>query len=304
MKIFLRIALSLFAVAAMTGCYGKYVDDAPTTTVCFAQPKPFRTVISDRDMEIYVGVSIGGKRAVDMNDWATFEIAPELLDGTSLTLLPTSYYNLASADRMTVRRDDLPVADVRMTFTDAFYADPLSVGKHYALPLRITGSSLDEIVEGKETTVVAVKYISTYHGTYYVKGSYTEVSAIGGTQVGDPVVYSNQDLTANITRDISTRDASTVVRPGVANVTMGAGQSASVAMRVNPLGAGGEFDVEVTDGGGTLPVTGISGRYYPKDTNSEFVLSYYFERAGKFYKVEETLILRQDPNLDLRFETW
>ena len=39
-------------------------------------------MIADRDMQIRVGVAIGGKREVDMNDWAEFEIDPALLTGT------------------------------------------------------------------------------------------------------------------------------------------------------------------------------------------------------------------------------
>jgi hypothetical protein len=304
MKIFFRIAMLLVAAVAITGCYGDFVGDAPTTTVCFAQQKPYRTVISGRDMEIFVGVSIGGKREVDMSDWATFEIDASLLSGTGLELLPPSYYTLTSPDRFTVRKSNLPVADVGITFTQAFYDDPKSVGKYYALPLRIKESSLDEIVSGKESTVMAVKYISNYHGTYFIKGTCVEVSAIGGNAVGEAVEYSNPDLTANPTRDLSTRSASQVVRPGVANIVMGSGESASVLLTVTPSNSGGEYDVTVSDGGGSLPITGVSGKYHVKDKNPEFVVSYYFERGGKFYKVDETLILRQDPNLDMRVETW
>jgi len=300
MKNILKIAATLLAATTITGCYDDFTGDAPTTTVCFSQQRPLRTVISGRDMEIFVGVSIGGKREVDMNDWATFKIDPSLITAESgLTLLPPSHYTLASPDRMTVRRDNLPVADVGVVFTDAFYNDPQSVGKHYALPLTITGSSLDEVVAGKESTVVAVKYISNYHGTYYIKGSVVEVDA-DGNAVGEPSVYANADLVANATRDFATRSQTEVVRPGVADIVMGSGESASVLLAVAPNGT----DVAVSSGGGSLPVTGISGRYVVGDSNPEFVVSYRFERAGKSYKVEENLILRQDPLLDMRVETW
>lgn len=300
MKNVLRI-MSVALAAAMTGCYGDFTGDAPTTTVCFAQQRPLRTVISDRDMEIFVGVSIGGKREVDMTDWATFEIDPSLIPaGSGLVLLPVSHYTLADPERMSVRKSNLPVADVGITFTDAFYNDPKSVGKYYALPLRITDSSLDETVAGKENTVVAVKYISNYHGTYYIKGSVVEVSGIGGNPVGEPSVYSNPDLVSNATRDISTRSQSEVVRPGVGNIVMGGGESASVSLTVAANGT----DVTISDGGGSLPVTGLSGEYISRETNPEFVLKYCFERDGKFFEVNETLILRQNPYLDMRVETW
>lgn len=52
-------------------------------------------MIADRDMQIRVGVAIGGKREVDMNDWAEFEIDPALLTGTGLEVLPKEYYTLS-----------------------------------------------------------------------------------------------------------------------------------------------------------------------------------------------------------------
>lgn len=45
----------------------------------FALDQPLRTVVSGTN-KIYVGVSIGGKREIDMSDWATFEIDETLLE--------------------------------------------------------------------------------------------------------------------------------------------------------------------------------------------------------------------------------
>ena len=92
MKIAKIILLAL--TTCLTSCYEDYTYDYETTNVGFALQNPLRTVISDRDMPIYVGVSLGGKREVDMNDWAIFTLDASLLEGTPLTLLPESDYTL------------------------------------------------------------------------------------------------------------------------------------------------------------------------------------------------------------------
>ena len=60
MKIAKIILLAL--TTCLTSCYEDYTHDYETTNVGFALQNPLRTVISDRDMPIYVGVSLGGKR--------------------------------------------------------------------------------------------------------------------------------------------------------------------------------------------------------------------------------------------------
>lgn len=89
----LQIAL-LFLLTGLTSCYEDYIEDYETTSAGFAISNPLRTVISDRNMSIYVGVSLGGKREVDKADWAKFTIDESLLNGTGFTLLPSNYYTL------------------------------------------------------------------------------------------------------------------------------------------------------------------------------------------------------------------
>ena len=55
MKIAKIILLAL--TTCLSSCYEDYTHDYETTNVGFALQNPLRTVISDRDMPIYVGVS-------------------------------------------------------------------------------------------------------------------------------------------------------------------------------------------------------------------------------------------------------
>lgn len=294
-----KLLMVLFTGLVLSSCYDDYVEDFDYSTVGFAMAKPYRTVIADRDMELRLGVSIGGKRAVDMNDWATFKIDTASVP-SGKTLLPRDYFTLSDSTTMRVHKSNLPVADIGIRFTDAFYADAASISGKYVLPLRITGSSLDSVYQ--DSTVVCFKYISTFHGTYYVKGKLIELDAPAGNEI-DTVVYEDKDLIKNLTRDVSTLDRHTVVRAGVGNFTVAGNEK--VQMKIVPDGnASKTYSIEVTTAPSGIAISNGSGMYYGNKDNPEITLEYAFVKGGKNYRVEETLILRQDPLYDLRVETW
>lgn len=266
--------------------------------VYFASQKPLRTVIADRNMNIKVGVAIGGKREVDTKDWAEFRILPNLLEGTGLELLPESYYKLSDESRFYVSKPTLAVADVQIDFTEDFYNDPKAVSTHYALPFKVVASSHDGVLEGKEYSIVAIKYISKYHGTYYVKGKVSTLDNAGNViQTED---YAVSDLSKNITRNLTTVGRYSVSRTGVANRPVDAANE-KVKLTFNDDNT---VTVETADGG--IAISNGSGTYnYDESTFDMTVnLNYEYELSGTKYKVEETLIRRQDPLKDLRFEEW
>jgi len=291
-KITLLVFVSILCSFMFTSCYDDYVYDY-IPMVYFSSQQPLRTVIADRDMSIKVGVVIAGKREVDTNDWATFDVNETLLENTSLTLLPPSYYTLSDETTMKVRDKAVAIADVDISFTDAFYADPLSTSLHYALPLEITGSSCDSIVSSKSTTIVAVKYESTYAGTYWVQGSVETLDENGNVVSTDS--YNNNDLSTNITRTLSTINRTKLERKGLANFpTSTLNQKLIVTFNGTDLTLSSADDgVEVLDGTGT----------YDPDAKT-LSLDYKFVVDGVTYHSVETLTLRQDIVKDLRYEEW
>lgn len=294
------IPIALVALAA-TSCYESFDKDYDVTRAYFASQKPLRTLVADTDMSIKVGVAIGGKREVDPGDWATFEIDPSLLEGTGLTLMPEEYYHLADPDRMTVSNTNLAICDVRVTFSDGLYDDNDALGLHYAIPFRLTGHSQDEIatdVNGalKDYSIVAVKFVSRWHGTYYIKGTETDLST------GEVSSFGNKDLSRCPTVSFSSLSRNTVRRPGFGSA---ADAGEAVDLTVND-------DMSVTiEAGGSIAITDASAVLEPEAEGLElagpqprFTLSYTYEKDGVKYKVEEELVRRQDPEADLRFEEW
>lgn len=293
----IKLLMTLLATLMLSSCYEDYIDDYEYSSVYFSSQKPLRTVIADRDMSIKVGVAIGGKRTVDMSDYAEFQIDESLLAGTGLTLLPSKYYTLSDPSIMRVSKSTLPVADVTINFTEDFYNDANSAKQHFALPFRIVNSSLDSVLVGKETSVVAIKYISTYHGTYYVKGSKTDVTT------GKVTTYSNADLSQNIYRNLVTVNRNTLEREGLADFVYAPEKSYErVKIEFNP---DGQLTVGTADK--CVTINNGSGTYsYDSDGVLTLDISYEFisPSDNKTYRVKEQLIRRQDPLQDLRFEEW
>ncbi|MDO9634773.1 MAG: DUF1735 domain-containing protein [Paludibacter sp.] len=303
MKILKYIIICIIAFS-VTNCYDEFANDFDYSTVYFASQQPLRTVVADANMKIKVGVAIGGKRTVSPADWATFAIDPTLLTGTTLTLMPETYYTLSNADKMTVSNPNLAIADVEVTFTEAFYNDPNAVNQYYAIPFKITGHNLDSIGKNqtgvlKDYTIVAVKAISKYHGTYYVRGSMVKLNPDGtpGTLKTDSTIYSVSDLSKNLTRDIFSVGRYIVQRPGFANNALIAAEA--IKLTVSQDGA-----TVAIQAGGTTAISDATASLDLSKSQPEFQLQYKFIKSGTTYQVNETLIRRQNPEKDLRFEEW
>ena len=305
MKDLFKIIIIAGSLLGLTSCYEDYVQDYEKPNMGFTITNSVRTVISGREAVVYVGVSIGGKRAVDMDDWAKFVIDESLVEGTGKTLLPSSYYQLGDGEYMRVRKDNLPVADVKVTLTEAFFADPHSLENYYVLPFRMTENSIGAIREGGEYTIPVFKYISNYAGTYYRMGSVTEVDE-SGTAVGSASYYGDTwDFTKSPVVTFKTQAPCVVVCPGLGKDAESVG---SLVLTIDGTTVGAESVA------GKATVSGFSGAYtaegeyyYPAamDTKApQFDLQYSYTNAGKTYKVAEKLVLRQDPQYDLRAESW
>ncbi len=303
MKLTKYMMLALLALT--TSCYDDYVSDYEEPSMGFAIAKPVRTVIAERDMTIRLGVAIGGKREVDMSDWAKYTIDASLVEGTGKTLLPSSYYELSDASTMRVHKANLPVADVELRLTSAFFADPLSMQNHYVLPLRMTDNSLGRIREGAETTIAVVKYISTFAGTYYRMGQVQTLDG-NGRPSGEFAKYGND-------HDINKCSTVTVQTLGPRQIRIsGLGKEGSNAGGLD-LSIGSDLKVSAKGTEGSV-VTVTSATYREQGDHSfvanldtrapQIDLEYTYTTDNKSYQVKESLVLRQDPLDDLRVETW
>lgn len=287
--------------------YEDFTNDFDYSIVYFATQKPLRTIVAYDEMQFKVGVAIGGKRENTKDEFADFVIDPTLLstvDGAdAFTLLPEGYYTLSDDDKMIIPKGEF-IGDVTVTLDrDLFTNDADATSNTYALPLRITNASLDSIASGsfdldgnpisarKDYTILVVKYISPYSGTFYHKGSERELDGTGA--VVNEIVYNNADLSRNQTWDLSTVDRNSIKTPGIGN-----NSAQNFVINVN------ETDNTVTIDSPSGGVTNLLGSGTYITETGTFNLSYSYTLGGKNYEVTDTLVVRRPPEQDLRFEEW
>lgn len=290
----------------ISGCkYDNYVVDFDFTSVSFGTQKPLRTVVArdiDTIMQIKFGVALGGVRENTKDRWVKFRLDPGLLQtvtgANAFTLLPKAYYSmiLPNGDSTFIIPSGKTIGDLVLKINkDAFTADPLSLTKKYALPIRIYETSVDSILKGndvtpaKDYTIIVIKYISEKSGAYYVKGSETDVAANITT------TYSFSDLIKNKTRDLTTLSLTSFEMGGIGTRDVSALYKLLISLK--PDGS-----VALSTATGGLAITDLGSSY--NATNKTFILKYSYVNTAKTYTVDEQIIQRQDPELDLRFEEW
>lgn len=293
-KKYILIIISIFLV---TSCYDNFDDDFGVTAISFASQKPLRTVIADTDMFIKVGVVFSGNRKVHVDDWAKFIIDSTLLEGTDFKLMPKDYYLLSDSEKMVVTNPNLPIAEVKITFTNKFYDDSLSVENYYAIPFKLKEYDQDSVVVDKagvpkDYSIVVVKMASKYSGKYYLQGQITNLST---NQI---TTYNINDLNQNITCDLITLKRSVVHRIGYANNVVNPNVSEYYNLSILPDGS-----VSISN----TSDTSFSNNVATLDTTGEqpvFNIMYQFIKDGIVYQVKEKLTRRQNPIDDLRFVEW
>ena len=313
MRHFLKIAAVCLLACSTVSCYDDYIADYDYPNMGFALPKQVRTVMSKTN-RIYVGVSIGGKREVNMKDWAQFTLDESLLTGLPYKMLPENYYTLADPTMFTVRKSNMPVADVAITFTDAFYEDPASLSNTYALPFRLVATSIPDaegskygaIRRGAETAIVVIKYVSSYSGTYYRMGEISEIDHDGNV-IGETEIHKNPDLIKNPTVKFSTAGYSTITFSGI-----GCGKTDGTVTLSIDKSKGLDDNAAVTvslssgleSGSGEWIRKGDYTFYSGDSAAPQFNLEYIYTDGGRRYQVKETFVLRKWAEDELTVETF
>lgn len=198
--------------AGLTSCKSgdQEFPDFDYQTAYFAKQYPVRTVelgtdeyvdlTSDNQHRIQIQAAMGGayNNRTDIN--ISFVVDPTLCDdvtfsdGTPVTVMPESYYQLA-ANTITIPQGQV-TGGVDVQLTDAFFADPLSTTLTYVIPLRMTeATGVDHILEDKDFVLYAVKYVNPYHGSYILNGDLygtkVDVTTLGLSK--SQIVYSATD---------------------------------------------------------------------------------------------------------------
>lgn len=305
------LVIGIVCQIAFNSCaYDDYVKSYNYSAVYFGSQKPLRTLVARQDsvnLTFKLGVVLSGLLVNPKDQWVTFEIAPDLLTSVAgasgYTLLPTDWYKTSLLENKIIIPKGNFMGDFSIYINKAkFASDSLSLTKKYALPVRLLKTSADSILMGsadgvtaaKNYTIVVIKYISEKSGTYYVRGQQSQLNSVGDTIAGTTIKYYKSDWSQNKTRVLTTLS---LTKESVAGV----GANTTDYMTAT-FGTNNSISLSTSSLSPTVIVTDLGSSF--DQTQGVYLLNYKYIKSGITYKVVESLKLRQDPELDLRFEEW
>jgi len=203
------IFVSLIGIFLLASCKNQDIEypDYKYTTVYFANQSPVRTLILGTDYvydnsldtahQCIIYATMGGvysnkaDRTLDVvvDNSLCNNLTFENATGATVLPMPSNYYTLPSKTQIVIPSGSL-MGGLKVQLTDAFFADPLALGKHYVIPLRITQvTNADSILSGKsiytnpvrtnsaewsilpqDYVLYAVKYKNPWDATYLRRG--------------------------------------------------------------------------------------------------------------------------------------
>lgn len=208
-----RITLFIISAFCAVSCYPDYVGDYSKVACGFANQTDVRSLIVGEGMSFSTGVALGGtinndhdrKVSIGTDYFLVNAATYDLLKGhtftyisrlmkevPSISALPAGIYSLESdsgnAGTAVIRKGThLGVIRVKVD-SAAFLADAGRLYPKEVIPLKITGADGIDIIAGRESSVIGVRYENMLFGNWY-HGGYAEVYDAAGNKL-ENLVYS------------------------------------------------------------------------------------------------------------------
>lgn len=232
-------------MAVFTACENEEWEfpDFEYTTVYFPYQSPVRTLVLGTDYvndntldnahKSLIMATMGGVYENNTDRILNVEVDNSLCDNLwfsgdstkSVKPMPAGYYSLPSDMQIVIPSGEI-IGGIEVTFTDAFFADTLSIENNYVIPLVINSvTNADSILRGesemedpnrvnegdwnelpKDYILYAVKYKNEYDGVYLRRGV-AEITGNGDPSLDTTSVYHEEhvedDLVVDGVRTIS-----------------------------------------------------------------------------------------------------
>jgi hypothetical protein len=330
MKNLIIIILFIMGIAACENQEQEF-PDFDFQTVYFPHQLPLRTLSLgedrvdnslDREHKFDIGVSIGGMYE-NRQDWTVdYVVDPSLTDsaytgGDPILPLPTNYYTLDPANTVVIPKGSFNGL-IRVELTDQFFNDNLAITGRYVIPLRITGTSADSVLSGKQAlpgeadrrvvgdwesgkapkdwVLYGIKFVNAYHGTYLHRGR--DIIYSGGVPI-DTVEFRNRYVEKDMTILLTSLGQQSVATNGIANKISKTGKQSMELVFDNPSGAPGAITINPREGS-NFAVTG-TGQYFDMATSVEswtgltwqsMYLNYTYTDGADTHQVVDSLVFR------------
>jgi hypothetical protein len=329
-----NIFICIVLIIGLAGCENQeqVFPDYDLQAVYFPIQLPIRTLslgedrvdnTLDKEHKFDIGVSIGGMYENKKNWTVDYVVDTSLTEnamngtGAPLISLPANYYTLNPLNTVIIPKGSFNGL-IRVELTDDFFNDTLSLTGQYVIPLRITGTSADSVLSGKQAkpgiadrrvlsdwesgkapkdwVLYGIKYVNAYHGTYLHRGR--DIISNGGVPT-DTVVFRNRYVERDITYLLTTTGLLSVATNGIGNKTSKTGKYSMGLAFANSQGASGSIIISPR-AGSTYVVTG-TGEYYDIANSIEswtglvwqsMYLNYTYTEGANVHEVADTLVFR------------
>ncbi len=329
-----KVLIPLVLIIGLAACENQeqVFPDYELQAVYFPIQLPIRTLSLgedridnslDREYKFDIGVSIGGMYE-NKWDWTVdYVVDPSLTDnafngaGAPLIPLPEDYYTMSPLNRVVIPKGSFNGL-IRIELTDEFFNDPLSLTGQYVVPLRITGTSADSVLSGKQAkpgfadrrvladwesgkapkdwVLFGIKYVNSYHGSYLHRGR--DILYSGGDPV-DTVEFRAMYVEKDMIMLLNSIGLMRVATNGIGNKTSNRGRYSMELEFSNSTGASGPITISPREGS-DYAVTG-TGEYFDKSSSSEswtglvwqsMYLQYTYDDGTNIHQVADTLVFR------------
>ncbi|GAA5220235.1 BT_3987 domain-containing protein [Membranihabitans marinus] len=324
----------LLLLLALVGCENQPIEfpDYDYQSVYFPLQTPLRTLSLgedrvdnslDKEGKFDIGVSIGGLYK-NNNDWTVDYVVDEELaqnvyrtnTDEEIQALPSSYYSLEPQNSVTIPNGSFQGL-IRVSLNEAFFNDTLALTGQYVIPLRITNTTADTILQGnssldhpdrrvstdwkvkqapKDWVLFGIKYVNAFEGTYLHRGKVVKKDKVTG-EVVDTEVFRNLHVEKDALIRMKSVSKTAVETDGAGFIT-----SDDYSMKLtfdNDTGKSGS--VTVSSGKNSQIQISGTGQYFDKASSSEqwslltwqsMYLDYSYEEGDFIHEVKDTLVFR------------
>jgi hypothetical protein len=329
-----NVLISIILIIGIAACENQeqVFPDFDYQTVYFPIQLPIRTLslgedridnTLDREYKLDIGVSIGGMYE-NKQDWTVdYVVDPSLTVGAVTGLgapfvaLPTAYYTLDPLNTVVIPAGYFN-GMIRVQLTEAFFNDPLSLTGQYVIPLRITGTSADSVLSGKQAkpgeadrrvpedwesgkapkdwVLYGIKYVNAYHGTYLHRGR--DIISNGGVPI-DTVEFRERYVEDDQLVNLSTLGLQHVISNYIGVKISKTGKYSMELSFGNSQGASGSVTISPS-ASSDWAVTG-TGEYFDIASSEEtwtglmwqsMYLEYSYNDGTADHQVADTLVFR------------
>lgn len=284
MKKIIYISFALFfLVSCEDYLYEDYTTDFEYTSVYFPFQELERTFVYGEFNQIKVAVQMGGRRENTTNEWVDYEIDNSIPVDGNLTLLPSAYFEFSNDSRFEILPGDLG-GELTLTVNEDFFKTADTI--QYYIPLSLTSTSVDTILETKTNMVLTLKVEAAKFGNYYHNGVLL-IDSISGNS--NTISYHQEEPVTNAINnwELTSFTHDTLITNGIADKKFSA-TNYSFKLSVNEDNT---VDVHPNDAAIWQVLSDGTSIYDP--VKREFYLNYiYQDTDGNNYTVSDTLIFR------------